>query len=456
MTIVTTTIRGTLLSTPTSEVLDVREDHVVTVGDDGRIVSVEPAEINHAPVDIHLDRGTVLLPGLIDLHVHAPQWPQLGTGLDLPLDEWLFRYTFPLEARCADLGFANSIWSALVPALLARGTTTAVYYGSIHEPATVALAEACVRHRQRAYVGRVAMDHPQGTPAFYRDPSASEAVAASARSIEAIRALDSPLVQPIITPRFIPACTDALLEGLGELATASGALVQTHCSENDWEHGYVLDRFGVSDSVALSRFGLARDHSVLAHGCLLSDDDLTLLSRLGAGVAHCPLSNVYFGNAVFPLRRALERGLRVGLGSDIAGGAEPGMLAVCAHSVNVSRMLDDGVDQRLGSERRGVADSAIDATTAFWLATVGGAEVLGLEAGRFEPGQWFDAFTVTTIDETDRHNLDLVGTRLGIWPDLDDWPRRFEKIVRRATPADIGHVWVGGQAVSGGRALSGG
>ncbi|MDA3038298.1 MAG: amidohydrolase family protein [Actinomycetota bacterium] len=437
----TFTVRGTLLSTPTPDRLQVREDHVVTIDDHGVIATVEPASVS-VVADVTLPEGTYLLPGLIDLHVHAPQWPQLGTGLDVPLDEWLFQYTFPLEARYRDRAFAERIWASLVPGLLARGTTTAVYYSSIHEPATLALAEACVRFGQRAFVGRVAMDHPEGTPEFYRDADAITGVEASARSLEAINGLGSPLVRGIITPRFIPACTDALLEGLGELATATGALVQSHCSENDWEHQYVLDRFGVSDSVALARFGLARDHSVLAHGCLLSDDDMTVLARVGAGVAHCPLSNVYFGNAVFPVRRAMARGLRVGLGTDIAGGAEAGLLPVCAHAVNMSRVLEDGVDQRLSPAGRGVSSSAIDVTTAFWLATGGGADVLGIPAGRLEVGERFDAISVAT------RPADRPGIGVSVW-DLDDWPRVFEKIVRLATPADITGVWVDGVPAAG-------
>jgi guanine deaminase len=432
-----TRIRATILAAPRPDELEVREDHVISVDDAGMITAVEPADAARGAVDVELPATTVLLPGLIDLHVHAPQWPQLGTGLDLPLDRWLFEYTFPLEARFGDLGFAERVWESLLPGLLSRGTTTAVYYASTHEPATLALARACVRHGQRAFVGRVAMDHPEGTPDFYRDRDALEAVAASERSIAEIEALGSPLVRPIITPRFVPACTDALLEGLGELADATGALVQTHCSESDWEHQYVLDRYGVTDAAALERFGLARPHSVLAHGGHLTDDDTGRLASIGAGIAHCPLSNLYFGNAVFPVRQALSRGLRIGLGSDIAGGAEAGLLPQCAHAVNVSRALADGVDARLGIDRRGVDGSAIDILTAFWLATVGGAEVLGIPAGRIEPGHAFDAFAIDTGPERG----------VEVWPEIDDWSRIFEKVVRRATPSNITHVWVAGRSV---------
>jgi len=433
---VTFTVRGTILQTPTRAALEVLVDHLVTVDATGMIESVRPAAANDR-ADVTVPEGSYLLPGLVDLHVHAPQWPQIGTGYDLPLDKWLFEYTFPIEARCADAAFASQVWSSLVPSLLAGGTTTAVYYSSIHEPATLSLAQACVEHGQRAFVGRVAMDHPTGTPDYYRDASAAEAVAASQRSIEAITALGDPLVQPIITPRFIPACTDALLEGLGELAAATGVLVQTHCSENDWEHGYVLDRYGMTDTEALKGFGLLRDHAVLAHGVLIGADDQATIAAAGAGVAHCALSNVYFGNAVFPARAALNRGVRVGLGSDLAGGSEPGMLAQCAHAVNASRYLEDGVDPSQLASQRGTPDSRLSIAEAFWLATGGGAEVLGLPVGLLAAGHAFDAIAVATGPNRTVQR----------WPDVDDDERMFEKIVRRAQSRDITNVWVGGREV---------
>lgn len=433
----TQTIRGTILQTPTAGVLEVLEDMEIEVSDRGVIQTVTPA--TGRPVDLALGRDALLLPGLIDTHVHAPQWPQLGTGLDLPLDRWLFEYTFPLEARFADLAFAMRVWDSLVPALLAGGTTTAVYYGSVHEAATTALAQACVAHGQRAFVGRVAMDHPDGTPEWYRDADPAASVAASHRSVEAIRALPgaSGLVEPVITPRFIPACTDAALAGLGELAEATGALVQTHCAESDWESGYVLERHGCTDARSLDSFGLVRDHAVLAHATHLTDDDRVTLIERGAGVAHCPLSNSYFANAVFPARRNLDAGVRIGLGTDIAGGSQASLLAQCEYAVTASRMLEDGVDVGR-TEGRGVRGSRIDVATAFWLATVGGAELLGIPAGLLAPGRVFDAFAVD-VGPT---------SSVGIRDDLDDWDRTFEKVVRGAGRGDITNVWVNGRKVA--------
>lgn len=436
-------LRGTIMQTPEPGRLEVQRNVEIEVDDDGIIQSVNQPTSRRA--DVELPESTVLIPGLIDTHIHAPQWPQLGTGLDLPLENWLFENTFPLEKRLTDPLFAAEVWPAMVQTLLAHGTTTATYYATVSVETTTMLAETCAQLGQRAFVGRVAMDHPEGTPEWYRDEDAIAGIAASTASIEAIAALRSELVAPIITPRFAPACTDELLRGLGDLAAATGVRVQTHCSESDWEHGYAFERFGMSDTDALDGFGLVRDHTVMAHGDHLGDDDMATLRERGAGAAHCPLSNAYFANAVFPARRALDAGMRVGLGTDVAGGARPDLFSQCADAVTMSRLLEDGVDAHVAAGERGVANSRISILDAFWMATRGGGELLGIDAGLLEPGRPFDAIAVTTA---------RAGSALRVWPEVDDDARTFEKIVRLTTPADIEQVWVAGRHVAGAVARS--
>lgn len=439
---------GTAYHAPTAAALEVLADVAIVIGADGAIVGVHPAgsadaasAIMEAPAVVRLSPDQRLLPGLVDLHIHAPQWPQLGTGLDLTLERWLFDYTFPLEARYADRQFAIDVWEHMVPTLLAHGTTTAVYFATVHEEATRLLAEQCVKAGQRAFIGRVAMDHPEGTPDWYRDSSAAAGVEASHASIEAIRSVGGQyaIVQPIITPRFVPACTDELLAGLGALATTSGVLVQTHCSESDWAHAVVQERFGKSDATVLCDMGLMREGTVLAHANFLSDDDMGAVRRAGAGVAHCPQSNAYFANAVFPVAHALALGVKVGMGTDVAGGAHPGLLPQCSMAVATSRMLEDGVDTRLPAAERGRPDARIDTVTAFHLATAGGGDVLGVPIGRFQVGQQFDAFVV-----------DTAGSSSGLrrWDGIDTEERLFEKIVHLAGPGDITTVWVSGRSVA--------
>lgn len=437
MTTNVTRIRATIMQTPTREKLQVIANAVIEVDATGTVTAIDSED--SAPVD-HDFSGAVLLPGLIDTHIHAPQWPQLGTGLDLPLENWLFEYTFPIEQKLTDPVVAALVWPRMVETLLAHGTTTAVYYATIDVETTTMLAATCGELGQRSFVGRVAMDHPTGTPDWYRDDTPAEALARSAESIEQIHALGSGIVQPIITPRFIPACTDETLSELGTLAAETGVPVQTHVSESDWEHGYVLDRMGMSDTDALDSFGLLRPGTVLAHGDHLGQKDLSTISQRGSGVAHCPLSNSYFANAVFPARRALDAGIMVGLGTDIAGGAEPGLFSQVAHAVTVSRMLEDGVDASLPASARGVPDSRLTIVEAFYLATVGGAELLDVPVGLIEVGRKFDALIV---------NTDRPGSAIQTWEDVDDDARTFEKVVRLASPADISDVFVNGTRVAG-------
>jgi guanine deaminase len=212
--------------------------------------------------------------------------------------------------------------------------------------------------------------------------------------------------------------------------------VQTHCSESDWQHGYAYARHGISDAEVLDRFGLLTRRTVLAHGNLLSPADMDRIRDRGAGVAHCPFSNVYFSNAVFPLRAALKKGVRVGLGTDIAGGPSGSILDACRMAVAASRMLEDGVDAALPAERRARPHSRIDFGLALHLATAGGADILDLAVGRFAPGCHFDAMLIDPAAPQ--------GT-VRIYDDLDTPADIVQKIVYTASRPNITGVWVAGR-----------
>lgn len=437
---------------PRMDSLEVLEDTLIGIDRDGNIASILSPQSSDYRQTLQTaeQNGTVhqmtsrqlMIPGLIDLHVHAPQWPQLGMALHLPLQDWLERYTFPLEARYNDLEFARQVYSSLVRTLLANGTTTAMYFATIHEEATELLATTCLDLGQRAYVGRVAMDDAGQCPDYYRDSDAHAALSASERSIHAIRGLDNntaALVKPVITPRFIPSCTDELLAGLGELTAKHDCHVQTHCSESDWEHDFVLQRLGKSDTQALADFGLLTRHTVLAHSNFISDTDMSLIRESGGGIAHCPLSNSYFANSVFPLRRALQKSLRVGLGTDIAGGHSASMFNSCQQAVAVSRLLETGVDTRINAEQRGSSGARINFLEAFHLATAGGADVLDSPTGSFEIGRQFDALLV---------DLDKPGNPLDEFRHASNWEDLLGCVIHNAQPCNIDSVWVAGRCVS--------
>jgi guanine deaminase len=443
---------ATALHTPVRGRLEVLRDTLIVAGGDGKIQAIHPAgspgiaaqirRFASAGTLVTLGSGQYLLPGLIDLHVHAPQWPQLGLALDLPLEEWLHAYTFPLEARYADLGYAEAVYASLVDGLLANGTTTALYYATIHLPATQKLADICLRKSQRALIGRVAMDDPGQCPAYYRDVSAESAEAQTRAFITYVHSMSgnqAGLIKPVITPRFIASCSDELLRRLGALTQETGCHVQTHCSESDWAHQLVLERCGISDCAALERFGLLSRRTILAHGNFLGVDDIAIIAKHGAGIAHCPLSNAYLSDAVFPLRRILQQDVHVGLGTDIAGGSSPSILENARYAVMVSRMLESGVDSALSRTQRGRPLSRIDALTAFWLATAGGGIALELDIGVFREGFQFDAMLI---------DAGVPDSNLHFGP--GDAPEEIlQKIIYHAGRANIRNVWVANRRVHG-------
>ncbi len=437
---------GTFYHAPTPERLEVLEDVLILVDGDGTITALLGADHperagREAALGAGLHRlaeGQFGLPGMVDLHIHAPQYPQLGLALDEPLEVWLQKYTFPLEARYADLDFARERYAVLVDDLIANGTTTALYFATQHEAATKLLADICIAKGQRALVGKVVMDDPAACPPFYRDGSVVEAVAGTRAVIAHIRAHPDNAagrVLPVITPRFIPSCTSEVLAELGTLATQCGCHVQTHCSESDWAHGHVLERFGETDAAALDRFGLLGRKTVLAHANFLTDDDMDRLRRRGSAVAHCALSNIYFANAVFPLRQALEKGVRVGLGTDISGGPTASMFEATRTTVQAARMLADGTDPARARDERGRPGAAIDLVAAFHLATAGGGDALDLPIGRFAPGYRFDAIAVDA-------NAKDGGIRLF---DVTAPEEIFAKLIYGAVRANIAAVWVDGR-----------
>jgi len=437
---------------PRREAVDVFSEALVSVNAEGKIESfLKPgspgydASLRTAQESgnlLRLPEGTYLLPGLIDTHVHAPQYPQLGQALDVPLEEWLYKYTFPLEARYADIGFARKVYSLLVDDLISIGTTTALYYATIHQDATRILADICLEKGQRALVGKVAMDHREQCPDYYRDASADEAIRGTADLFDYVKSNHDNKegrVLAVVSPRFIPSCTDASLKGLGTLAKQLGCHVQTHCSEGDWEHQFVLQRFGMTDTEALDSFGFLGRKSLLGHAPHLTDRDMDIFKVRGSAVSHCPLSNAYFSSAVFPLRAALERGLHVALGTDVSGGPSSSMFEAMRESIAASRMLETGNDGRFTpEERRGRPSSRVDFRDAFYIATTGGGISLDLPIGNFTPGYHFDAIAVDTRAPEGSIRL---------WDDLDTGDKILQKIVYTATRPNIASVWVAGRQI---------
>ena len=386
-------------------------------------------------------KDKILLPGFIDLHIHAPQWPQAGLALDDELSYWLNNFTFPLESKYQDLDYAREVYSDLVKTLLANGTTSAMYFGTIHNEATLELAKICASYGQRSFVGKVVMDDKTMNPDFYRDNSTKEAIENNEKFILDVQTLAKDVLQgvyPVITPRFVPSCTDNALLELGKLAKKYNCYIQSHCSESDWEHNFVIERFGKRDSEVLDQFGLLTDKSIMAHGNFINSDDADIFKKKKSSVCHCPISNSYFANAVFPVNQLKKQGLNICLGTDISGGFSPSLYDNIKHTVMASRMLNDGVDNKLDADNRGTNNARVSVFEAFYLATTGGGEALKLPLGIFKEGYICD-FQVIDINSP--------RNKLPKYLDNEEDKHLLQKILYLSTSENIREVWVQGKQI---------
>ncbi|KAL9032592.1 MAG: hypothetical protein Q9214_007899, partial [Letrouitia sp. 1 TL-2023] len=257
-------------------------------------------------------------------HTHAPQLPNSGIFGSSTLLSWLRTYTFPLESSLSSLSTAHRIYSRCIASLLRHGTTTAAYYATIHVPATNLLASLAHAAGQRAFIGRVCMDRKGINEDYYRDENPDTALQHTRATIAHCESLDKSenrLVQPILTPRFAPSCTERMLSLLGTLVREQPSLrVQTHIAENLAELELVKELYpSLPDYTSVyEHFGLLTPRTVLGHAIHLSDAEVGLIKKRGSGVAHCPVSNTALASGICPVRKLLDRGVKVGLGTDVS------------------------------------------------------------------------------------------------------------------------------------------
>lgn len=378
-------IKGNLCYSETKDRLAVMEQGclVCCQGISEGVFPVLPEKYKSLPVT---DYGDMLvIPGLCDLHIHAPQYPFRGLGMDMELLEWLNTHTFPEEGRYADLQYADKAYQIFAEDLLHSATTRAVVFGTIHVPATKLLMEKLETAGLKTYVGKVNMD--QNCPDTLREKTAGDSLEGTAAWLEETAGKYSN-TRPILTPRFAPTCSGSLLEGLGRLQREYDIPVQSHLSENLSEIDWVRELFPWSSCYGdvYRHYGLfgGGAKTVMAHCVHSSDEEVELMKQQGVYVAHCPQSNINLSSGIAPVRRYLEEGIQVGLGTDMSGGATLSMFRCMADAIGVSKLY-----WRLADQSR----KPLSMEEAFYLATKGGGSFFG-KAGSFEKGYELDALVL--------------------------------------------------------------
>jgi len=327
----------------------------------------------------------IIIPGLCDLHTHAPQFAFRGLGMDMELLEWLNAYTFPEESKYVELDYAAKAYSIFADAVRQSATTRACIFATLHTPATILLMEKLEQAGIVSFVGKVAMD--RNCPDNLRQASPEAAYISTKSWIEETKDRFKN-TKPIITPRFIPTCSNELMQKLKELQTEYSLPVQSHLSENLDEIIWVkeLCPHVKTYAQAYDEFGLFGNGvpTIMAHCVWSLDAEEELIKKNGVYIAHCAQSNTNLLSGSAPIRRFMNNGLNIGLGSDVAGGCHLSIFRAISDTIQSSKFYWQLTDK---------IDDPITVNEAFYLATVGGGSFFG-KVGRFEEGYEFDAVVI--------------------------------------------------------------
>jgi guanine deaminase len=376
----------------------------------------------HPDVEVVDLRGGVLLPGFVDTHVHYPQVRVIGS-LGMPLLEWLDRCALPEECRLADASYATVVAREFVDGLVSAGTTSALTFGSHFPIAVDALFEEASRVGLRVTSGLVVSD--RGLPdALLTTP---ERAYDEARELAA-RWHGRGRIRYAVTPRFSYSASDAVLDACAAvLRDVPGTWFTSHVNENPAEVAAVNELFADAQHYVgtYDAHGLVDERAVLAHNVHPTDDELTLLATRGAAVAHCPTSNSALGSGLFPLRRHVEHGVRVSLGSDVGAGTG-------------FSLLKEGLQASFMQALLGPDGLPLSPAHLLFLATRAGALALGLDVGDLSVGRPFDAVWLSP-DPGDPLDIGL--------RHADSPEGALAKLFSLGTPADIAGVWVAGTPV---------
>lgn len=373
----TTILHGNIIHTPSFGALETIPGGYLIL-EDGVIQGIYPAlpeKYAACPVTDHGD--SLIMPSFADLHLHAPQYPMLGMGMDLPLLDWLDTYTFRTEAQFEDTAFARRTYRRLARDLITSGTTRVAMFSSRHTDATWILMEELERAGVTGYVGKVNMDRNSGLSQETTEGSISE-------TLRWLEGCHFDLVKPILTPRFTPSCTNELMAELGRLAKERDLPVQSHLSENTGEIAWVGELHPDCKQYweSYDKYGLWKDRTLMAH-CVYSDArEQEAMAKAGVWAVHCAASNVNLCSGTAPVRELVDRGVQVALGSDIAGGDQLAMYKVIVMSIRASKIKQ--IETGAGF---------LTVPEAYYLGSSAGHQYFGGGAG-FASGQKLHAIVV--------------------------------------------------------------
>lgn len=376
-------LRGNIVYTKESEKFEIREQQYL-VCENGRVEGIYPVlPKRFQDISVEDVGEKLIIPGLTDLHVHAPQYSFRGLGMDLELLDWLNTNTFPEESKYRDLDYAKKAYGIFVENVKNSATTRACIFATVHNEATLLLMDELEKAGICAMVGKVNMD--RNAPDDLREASAKASAEATRKWLLDVSKRQYKHVQPILTPRFIPSCTDALMHLLHEIQQETGLAVQSHLSENQGEISWVQELCPWSsyygDAYAHFQMFGGNCKTIMAHCVYSGEEEIRQMKENGVFIAHCPESNTNLSSGIAPVRRYLKEQIPMGLGSDVAGGTTENMFAAMRHAIWASKLRWRLTDQSL---------APLTVEEAFFLASKGGGAFFG-KVGSFEPGYEFDA-----------------------------------------------------------------
>lgn len=360
----------------------------------------------------------LIFPGMIDLHVHAPQYPFRGMSMDLELMDWLNNYTFPEEEKYAYLDYANKAYNMFVDDLKNSATSRASVFATRHRDATTLLMGLLEKSGLITFVGKVNMDR-EATDNLVEESPETSAFDTIGWVNDTINSFKN--TKPILTPRFIPSCTDELMEELRQIQMLFGLPVQSHLSESLDEIEFVktLRPFNKFYGEAYHEYGLFGKNeednkqvkTIMAHCVWSTEEEINLMKNNGVYIAHCPTSNTNLSSGIAPIRKYLDLKMNIGLGTDIAAGHSLSMFNAIKDAIQVSKLYFRLVNKE---------SAPLKLNEAFYLATKGGGSFFG-KVGSFEEDFEFDAIILDdSIFNSPRDLTTLERIERAIYLSLDE------------------------------------